>query len=270
MMPTSTAPPEGVPLRDKSTQLLEAVVHEIEAEGRELQRKQSQWEELRLKRSMYLERAEVMGYTAAEQRALQVLIRGHQQKLHDLHKLQSEISERAAAAAAAAAAVATVCESEPEPEPEPEPQLDGRSSIRGEITALRQELARKQQALERCERSGRGSMHELVSTLAAEIEAVRARLGSLGFKPPSEEPPWCPDGAERARLGLPLRVLSIDGGGIKGLVPAIVMEQIEDLCGPHKVHELFDLVVGTSTGGVLALVHANSKTAVFLCATMIR
>eukprot|EP01046_Picozoa_sp_COSAG06_P076101 COSAG06_NODE_24114_length_672_cov_1.176265_2_plen_64_part_01 len=64
MMPTPTAPPEGIPQSDKSTQLLEAVVHEIEAEGRELQRKQSQWEELRLKRSMYLERAEVMGYTA--------------------------------------------------------------------------------------------------------------------------------------------------------------------------------------------------------------
>eukprot|EP01046_Picozoa_sp_COSAG06_P055830 COSAG06_NODE_10377_length_1691_cov_2.734463_2_plen_240_part_00 len=239
MMPTPTAPPEGVPQSDKSTQLLEAVVHEIEAEGRA---------------------AGSDSWTPAEAaRAAQAAV--------------GDLRTAATAAVAAAAAAATVCESEPEPEPELEPQLDGhlgRSSIRGEITALRQELARKQQALERCERSGRGSMHELVSTLAAEIEAVRARLGSLGFKPPSEEPPWCPDGAERARLGLPLRVLSIDGGGIKGLVPAIVMEQIEDLCGPHKVHELFDLVVGTSTGGVLALVHANSKTAVFLCATVIR
>jgi predicted acylesterase/phospholipase RssA len=50
-----------------------------------------------------------------------------------------------------------------------------------------------------------------------------------------------------------LRILSIDGGGIKGLIPAIVIQKIEELCDGRPVHELFDLVCGTSTGGILAL-----------------
>jgi hypothetical protein len=51
----------------------------------------------------------------------------------------------------------------------------------------------------------------------------------------------------------PLRILCIDGGGIKGLVPALVLQELEQLCGGVAVRELFDLVVGTSTGGILAL-----------------
>jgi len=54
----------------------------------------------------------------------------------------------------------------------------------------------------------------------------------------------------------PLRVLSIDGGGIRGLVPALVLEEIERRLkakGKTKpLHAYFDLVAGTSTGGILA------------------
>ena len=45
------------------------------------------------------------------------------------------------------------------------------------------------------------------------------------------------------------RVLSIDGGGIRGIIPAMVIAHIEKLMG-KPAHELFDLMVGTSTGGV--------------------
>ena len=48
-----------------------------------------------------------------------------------------------------------------------------------------------------------------------------------------------------------MRVLSIDGGGIRGLIPAIVLASIEERTG-RRVHELFDLIAGTSTGGILA------------------
>ena len=48
------------------------------------------------------------------------------------------------------------------------------------------------------------------------------------------------------------RVLSIDGGGIRGIIPAMVIAHIEKLTG-KPAHELFDLMVGTSTGGILAL-----------------
>ena len=50
----------------------------------------------------------------------------------------------------------------------------------------------------------------------------------------------------------PRRVLSIDGGGIRGIIPAMVVAHIERKIG-KPAHELFDLMVGTSTGGILAL-----------------
>jgi len=49
-----------------------------------------------------------------------------------------------------------------------------------------------------------------------------------------------------------LAVLSIDGGGIKGIVPAMILAEIEKRTG-KEIHELFDLIAGTSTGGILAL-----------------
>lgn len=48
------------------------------------------------------------------------------------------------------------------------------------------------------------------------------------------------------------RILSIDGGGIRGIIPALVLAEIEKRSA-KQTHELFDLVAGTSTGGILAL-----------------
>jgi uncharacterized protein len=48
------------------------------------------------------------------------------------------------------------------------------------------------------------------------------------------------------------KVLSIDGGGIRGLIPAMVLAEIERRTG-KRIAEMFDLVAGTSTGGILAL-----------------
>lgn len=50
----------------------------------------------------------------------------------------------------------------------------------------------------------------------------------------------------------PFRVLSIDGGGIHGVIPATILAYIEQRSGAPAC-ELFDLLVGTSTGGILAL-----------------
>lgn len=47
-------------------------------------------------------------------------------------------------------------------------------------------------------------------------------------------------------------ILSIDGGGIRGIIPAMVLTEIERRTG-RRIAELFDLIAGTSTGGVLAL-----------------
>jgi patatin-like phospholipase/acyl hydrolase len=47
------------------------------------------------------------------------------------------------------------------------------------------------------------------------------------------------------------RILSIDGGGILGLIPAMILADIEARAG-RPAAELFDLVAGTSTGGIIA------------------
>ena len=46
-------------------------------------------------------------------------------------------------------------------------------------------------------------------------------------------------------------ILSIDGGGVRGVIPAMLLETIECKTG-KPIHELFDLIAGTSTGGLLA------------------
>ena len=48
------------------------------------------------------------------------------------------------------------------------------------------------------------------------------------------------------------RILCLDGGGMKGLIQVEVMAQIEAVTG-RKITELFDWIIGTSIGGVLAL-----------------
>ena len=49
-----------------------------------------------------------------------------------------------------------------------------------------------------------------------------------------------------------VKVLSIDGGGVYGIVSAMLLAEIERLTG-EPISSLFDLVAGTSTGGIIAL-----------------
>jgi patatin-like phospholipase/acyl hydrolase len=48
------------------------------------------------------------------------------------------------------------------------------------------------------------------------------------------------------------RILSIDGGGIKGVFPAAFLAELEKSL-PKPIHRYFDLIAGTSTGGIIAL-----------------
>lgn len=48
------------------------------------------------------------------------------------------------------------------------------------------------------------------------------------------------------------KVLAIDGGGIRGVIPAMILAEIEKRA-QKPICELFDLLAGTSTGGILAL-----------------
>src|SRR5436305_11953922 len=47
-------------------------------------------------------------------------------------------------------------------------------------------------------------------------------------------------------------VLAIDGGGIRGIIPAMVLAEIERRAG-RPTATMFDLISGTSTGGIIAV-----------------
>lgn len=53
-------------------------------------------------------------------------------------------------------------------------------------------------------------------------------------------------------MGKIFRILSIDGGGIRGIIPAMMLSEIEARTG-CLIHEMFDMIAGTSTGAIIAL-----------------
>lgn len=58
------------------------------------------------------------------------------------------------------------------------------------------------------------------------------------------------------------RILSIDGGGIKGIFPSCVLAELEDrYLGGEGIASCFDLITGTSTGGIVALGLASGMRA---------
>jgi predicted acylesterase/phospholipase RssA len=65
------------------------------------------------------------------------------------------------------------------------------------------------------------------------------------------EPSW-PIPLRPANAGV--RILSLDGGGIRGIVELAVLQKIEESLGNGlRIQTFFDLIVGTSTGGIIAL-----------------
>ena len=55
---------------------------------------------------------------------------------------------------------------------------------------------------------------------------------------------------ERETLTSPgVRVLSLDGGRMRGVVTMLMLEELEEMTGA-KTHQMFDLIVGTSTWDV--------------------
>ena len=55
-------------------------------------------------------------------------------------------------------------------------------------------------------------------------------------------------------------MLCLDGGGIRGILTLQLLKKIEAIAG-IPCYELFDMVAGTSTGGIIAGLMASSKTA---------
>jgi len=57
-----------------------------------------------------------------------------------------------------------------------------------------------------------------------------------------------------------IKILSVDGGGIRGIIPGTILAQLEKILQRRsktgrKLGEYFDLVAGTSTGGILCCIY---------------
>ena len=61
-------------------------------------------------------------------------------------------------------------------------------------------------------------------------------------------------------MGKAFKILSIDGGGIKGLYSATILEHLEKVSGNASA-DCFHLICGTSTGAIIALALSKGKTA---------
>ncbi len=119
--------------------------------------------------------------------------------------------------------------------------------------------------MRRAPRLWRWLWRAVVAAVALPVLAGVAWLAFLGRPPapPPLPPPLEPDNVERAGwpsltsagppgFGACIRALAIDGGGMRGIIPALILDRIEQRTGkPVATH--FDLIVGTSTGSILAL-----------------
>ncbi|KAM4610678.1 calcium-independent phospholipase A2-gamma-like [Polymixia lowei] len=85
--------------------------------------------------------------------------------------------------------------------------------------------------------------------------AIRETLALIGYVDPVK--------------GRGIRVLSIDGGGTRGVVPLQVLKLLEAETG-KQVHQLFDYICGVSTGAVLAFMLGLARFSLEECADMYR
>ena len=87
--------------------------------------------------------------------------------------------------------------------------------------------------------------------------------------PPATPPERRSDGTiQHTRVKQPwpkdrlFRILSIDGGGIRGVFPAAYLAEIEKrFLGGQSIAKHFDMIAGTSTGGIIALALGHGMTA---------
>ncbi|KAJ6767317.1 CALCIUM-INDEPENDENT PHOSPHOLIPASE A2-GAMMA [Salix purpurea] len=87
-------------------------------------------------------------------------------------------------------------------------------------------------------------------TVSSEPHVNKAAARALAILGENENLRRAIRGRPVAKQGL--RILSMDGGGMKGLATVQILKAIEKGTG-KRIHELFDLICGTSTGGMLAV-----------------
>ncbi|KAE8314483.1 acyl transferase/acyl hydrolase/lysophospholipase [Aspergillus transmontanensis] len=105
-----------------------------------------------------------------------------------------------------------------------------------------------------------------------EFSLLQDTLQEVNEKMPTEYdlavPPMRADGFD-AGTERPLRVLSLDGGGVRGLsslyILREVMQRLNPEGKPRKPCEVFDMIAGTSTGGLCAIMLGRLEMTVDEC-----
>ncbi|KRY75319.1 Protein dif-1 [Trichinella pseudospiralis] len=65
-----------------------------------------------------------------------------------------------------------------------------------------------------------------------------------------------------------IRLLSIDGGGTRGLMALEILEALESACAGYRIHELFDYMVGVSTGAIIVALIGGLRLNAAECRTI--
>ncbi|KAI1287968.1 Calcium-independent phospholipase A2-gamma [Halotydeus destructor] len=89
----------------------------------------------------------------------------------------------------------------------------------------------------------------------AVISLSRQALSLLGFVDPPK--------------GKGIRILSIDGGGMRGIIIVEILRQIESLTG-SPIHKSFDLICGVSTGAIVTMLIGALRTDMDQCEQLYR
>ncbi|KND90485.1 Calcium-independent phospholipase A2-gamma [Tolypocladium ophioglossoides CBS 100239] len=107
--------------------------------------------------------------------------------------------------------------------------------------------------------------------IVSKVEGMQAVLNEVNTSIQSGFQPSLPEGLYRAELlstggGRPLRVLSLDGGGVRGLSSLHLLDAVMTRAAPGKKPcEVFDMIGGTSTGGYIAIMLGRLRMTVGEC-----
>ncbi len=113
--------------------------------------------------------------------------------------------------------------------------------------------------------------HVLCDKCVQGYGARRNRTVVLANCPLHPDDSWWPQSAavQYKPVGAGVRVLSFDGGGIRGIAQLEMLRAIEDALGGHMpVQKFFDLIVGSGTGAVIATALQTKGQSLERCADM--
>ncbi|CAO2648169.1 Nn.00g090910.m01.CDS01 [Neocucurbitaria sp. VM-36] len=107
--------------------------------------------------------------------------------------------------------------------------------------------------------------------LVSEVQVIQETIHEVNVQTNAAFQPSLPDTLFRAdtfssRGERPLRVLSLDGGGVRGLASLHLLRAVMTKVNPNrKPCEVFDMIGGTSTGGLIAIMLGRLKMTIDEC-----